>query len=79
MEKYFVHQEKRGHLYKQIISLLDVCLLKTGYQLGINVENFHTSPSLFEELSQLQIGACGTVSQTEAAFQKQLLMTSQRE
>lgn len=50
------------------MSLLDSSLLETGYQLGLNVGKFYTCPSLLKELSQLQIGAGGTVRPNKSGF-----------
>ncbi|XP_045922875.1 piggyBac transposable element-derived protein 4-like isoform X1 [Micropterus dolomieu] len=51
-------QTTSGHSYDAVVALLDKPILGCGYH--IYCDNFYTSPKLFQHLSSLNFGACGT-------------------
>lgn len=59
----------RGLGFESVMSLMDLEKLGTGYHLYIG--DFYTSPQLFRDLQNLQLGACGTVRPNHAAFPKE--------
>ncbi|KAF3839096.1 hypothetical protein F7725_017813 [Dissostichus mawsoni] len=56
----------RGLSYSSVMDLLPLPLLGQGYTLF--VDNFYTSPALFEDLSKKNIGCCGTIRKNKMEF-----------
>ncbi|XP_033977920.1 piggyBac transposable element-derived protein 4-like [Trematomus bernacchii] len=55
-----------GLSYSSVMDLLPLPLLGQGYTLF--VDNFYTSPALFEDLSTKNIGCCGTIRKNKMEF-----------
>ncbi|XP_033946331.1 squamous cell carcinoma antigen recognized by T-cells 3 isoform X1 [Pseudochaenichthys georgianus] len=56
----------QGLGYSSVMDLMPLPLLGGGYALF--VENFYTSPALFEDLSTQNIGCCGTIGTNQIGF-----------
>ncbi|XP_008403127.1 piggyBac transposable element-derived protein 4-like [Poecilia reticulata] len=71
---FFVYQGKIERVEKEALSvtsvmdLMEFDLLGRGYHLY--VDNFYTSPKLFNKLKSHHIAACGTIRQTRVNFPK---------
>ncbi|XP_042337524.1 piggyBac transposable element-derived protein 4-like, partial [Plectropomus leopardus] len=63
-----VHGPGRGLNYTPVMDLMAFPLLGQGYT--VFVDNFYSSPALFEELSRQNTGACGTIRRNQAGFPK---------
>ncbi|XP_026147951.1 piggyBac transposable element-derived protein 4-like isoform X2 [Mastacembelus armatus] len=60
----------KGHSYESIMKLLELKVLGTGYRLF--VDNLYTSPTLFQDLLQKKILACGMICPKRIGFPKTL-------
>ncbi|KAF3850836.1 hypothetical protein F7725_012608 [Dissostichus mawsoni] len=56
----------QGLGYSSVMDLMPLPLLGGGYALF--VDNFYTSPALFEDLSTQNIGCCGTIRKNQIGF-----------
>ncbi|XP_041858737.1 piggyBac transposable element-derived protein 4-like [Melanotaenia boesemani] len=69
---FFVHTSKResttghGFGYSAVMNLLPFSFLGSGYTLY--TDNFYTSPTLFNDLSQQNFGCCGTIKRHHTGF-----------
>ncbi|XP_017542257.2 piggyBac transposable element-derived protein 4-like [Pygocentrus nattereri] len=69
-----------GLSYDSVVSLLNPSFLGTGYVLYC--DSFYTSPTLFRDLYEMKIGACGTVRENRSGYprtqENSLSRTSER-
>ena len=63
-----MHIPGQGLSYTSVMNLMSFPLLGRGYTLF--VDNFYSSPALFEELSRQNTGACGTIRKNLTSFPK---------
>ncbi|XP_062284308.1 piggyBac transposable element-derived protein 4-like [Scomber scombrus] len=71
---FFVYQGKTANVqgeglsFTSVMDLMNFTLLGKGYHLY--VDNFYTSPALFQQLATNCTSACGTIRQTRIGFPK---------
>uniref|UniRef100_A0A8C4IJE8 PiggyBac transposable element-derived protein domain-containing protein n=1 Tax=Dicentrarchus labrax TaxID=13489 RepID=A0A8C4IJE8_DICLA len=71
---FFVYQGKTANVqgeglsFTSVMDLMNFALLGKGYHLY--VDNFYTSPALFQQLATNCTAACGTIRQTHIGFPK---------
>ncbi|KAL6466561.1 hypothetical protein MHYP_G00243650 [Metynnis hypsauchen] len=56
----------QGLSHDSVVSLVDPSFLGTGYVLYC--DSFYTSPTLFRDLYEMKIGACGTVRENRSGY-----------
>ncbi|XP_028272459.1 piggyBac transposable element-derived protein 4-like [Parambassis ranga] len=71
---FFIYEGKqeavsgKGLSYDTVMALMNTSVLGSGYKLF--VDNYYTSPALFEDLLQKKVWACGTIKPSISGFPK---------